>query len=282
MDQPSKLTVKVYTPESKIRNPGALLLEMFRSLGASRELAWRLFIRDISAQYRQSMFGVFWAFLPPIVTGMVFILLQSRGTINLGKTAIPFPVYVLSGTILWQIFVESLNTPIKTVLLSKSIVVKVNIPYEALILAAFYMIVFSATIKLSVLTIILLIYKVPFTVGTLYGLLGILGMMVFGIGLGVLITPFGLLYTDVTASLPILVQLWFFITPVVYVLPNSLLANLNPVAVLLTGTRDLITQGVIYNFSPFVVVYALGFLILFIAWIIYRVSIPILIERIGS
>lgn len=56
----------VYTPESQLRRPRDLVQSMWQDLLASRELAWRLMVRDISAQYRQSFLGIFWAFLPPI------------------------------------------------------------------------------------------------------------------------------------------------------------------------------------------------------------------------
>jgi lipopolysaccharide transport system permease protein len=86
---------------------------MWQDLKSSRELAWRLFVRDITAQYRQSIFGIFWAFVPPLITSLVFILLQSNNILNIGETDIPYPVYVLVGTILWQLFSESLNAPLK-------------------------------------------------------------------------------------------------------------------------------------------------------------------------
>jgi lipopolysaccharide transport system permease protein len=60
----SDLPEVVYTPESILRRPRELFRQMWRDLLASRELAWRLIVRDISAQYRQSFLGVAWAFLP--------------------------------------------------------------------------------------------------------------------------------------------------------------------------------------------------------------------------
>ena len=58
-----KLIEVVYTPESQIRHPLKLLKSMIFDLKASRELAWRLFVRNISALYRQTALGYFWAFL---------------------------------------------------------------------------------------------------------------------------------------------------------------------------------------------------------------------------
>ena len=67
----SKITI--YTPESQIRVPRRLIRSMWNDLKDSKELSWRLFIRDLSAQYRQSLFGALWAFLPPIITSLIFI-----------------------------------------------------------------------------------------------------------------------------------------------------------------------------------------------------------------
>ena len=102
-----------YTPESLLRHPIKLARSMAHDLWASRELAWRLFVRNISAQYRQSLLGYLWAFLPPIFTTLIFVFLNSQKILNIGETGIPYPAYVMMGTLLWQGFVDALNSPIK-------------------------------------------------------------------------------------------------------------------------------------------------------------------------
>jgi lipopolysaccharide transport system permease protein len=109
---------------------------MWRDLVASRELAWRLMVRDISAQYRQSLLGIFWAFLPPIAMAVVFVILHSRKLINISDTEIPYPAFAMFGTVLWQVFVDSLNAPLKTVTTAKAMLAKINFPKEALVLSA--------------------------------------------------------------------------------------------------------------------------------------------------
>ena len=68
----------VYTPESLVRRPGRLIHGLVVDLLASRELAWRLFVRNISAQYRQTMFGYLWAFLPALATTVLWCFLHSQ------------------------------------------------------------------------------------------------------------------------------------------------------------------------------------------------------------
>jgi lipopolysaccharide transport system permease protein len=240
-------------------------------------------VRDISARYRQSILGVFWAFLPPILTGLVFIILQSKNVVNFGETDIPYPVFVLVGTILWQIFTESLNAPLKITISAKQMLAKINFPREALIAAAFYEILFNLLIKSIVLAGIFIFFKFQVTWGLLLAPMAILMLIFLGMTIGLFITPFGILYSDVSSALTIVIQLLFFITPVVYPppqsFPYSLVATLNPVSPILIGARDLITKGNLTNIEPFLIVSGFTFMALFIAWIIYRLAFPIIIER---
>ena len=288
MEIKTKDTLKttVYTPNSQIRTPIKLMHAMWVDLKNSRELAWRLFVRDLSAQYRQSLFGVLWAFAPPLITSIIFITLHTRNIINFGETDIPYPVYVLVGTLLWQIFTESLNAPLKSVTTAKSLLVKVNFTHEALIVSAFYLVVFNTLIKLTIMLGVVILFKIPLSWGLLISIIPIFMLLLLGICIGLFLIPVGMLYTDVASSLPIITQLWFFITPVVYPIPNtlpfSLIAMVNPVTPVLNTARDLITKGETTHIMPFLIVSCVTIIFLFIGWVIYKLSLPIIIERISA
>ena len=286
MNHTENLPIVIYSPESQLRAPGLLLRSMWRDLKASRELAWRLFVRDISARYRQSLLGVFWAFLPPIITGLVFIILQSKKVVNFGETDIPYPVFVLVGTTLWQLFTESLKAPLNSVKLAKPMLAKINFPREALIVSAFYGVLFNLLINSVILVGIFLYFGVQATWGLLLAPLAIVMIIVLGMTLGLLLVPLGMLYTDVTSGLALITQLWFFLTPVVYPppqsFPYSLVVTLNPVSPLLIGARDLATKGFLTNAESLLTVSGLIFVALFLGWIIYRAAAPIIIERMSA
>jgi lipopolysaccharide transport system permease protein len=286
MKDSMKTQVMVYTSESQIRSPGVLLGSMWSDLKASRELSWRLFVRDLSAQYRQSFFGVIWAFVPPIVTSLVFIFLQSRNIVNFGETDIPYPIYVLVSVVLWQIFSDSLNAPLKSVTAAKPLLAKINFPREALIISAFYMVLFNILIKLSIIVAVFVIFRLQLNWAVLLSLGAVLMLSLLGFATGLLLTPVGMLYTDIGTAIPIFIQLFFFVTPVVYPPPEdfpfSLIAVLNPISPLLIAARDLITVGTISNPVAFTVVSILTLVLLFFAWVIYRLSLPIIIERMSA
>jgi lipopolysaccharide transport system permease protein len=281
-----ELPITHHTPESKIRHPLALIKEMFRDLGASRELAWRLVIRDISAQYRQTALGYFWAVFPPLVTSLVLILLKSSAVMDIKGINLPYPAYVMIGTVFFQLFVDALNAPLKIVTESKAILTKINLPGEAFILSGIGQVLFSFGIKLILLIGVFIYYKVHIGWTSVLLPIPLLGLLLLGTMLGILLIPLGLLYKDIQSALLIATQGLVFLTPVAYP-PNvggtlGKIMNLNPVTPLLMGAKDLVTHGIPGDLIPFFAVLSLTLIFLFIGWIVYRLALPIIIERIGA
>lgn len=276
----------IYTPKSAIRHPGKLLREMFRGLFASRELAWRLFVRDFSARYRQSILGYLWAFLPPIVGTFTFVLLNQSGILNVGNLSIPYPAYVMVGTLLWQVFADSVNSPIKTVTAAKSMLAKINFPREAILISGMLEVLFNFIIRLVLLVAIFIYYGIVPPVTAPLALIGVFAIFCLGFMIGVLLTPFGILYTDIGQALTMVLSFWMLFTPVVYTPPTSgLLAGLtfiNPVSPLIVTTREWLAVGVASNFSPALIVFLVTLVLLFAGWILYRLAMPILVERMGG
>lgn len=283
---PAELPLTVYTPAPALRQPARLLREMLRDLGAARELGWRLFVRDVSAQFRQSLLGVTWAFLPPLLTGLLFIALKSQQVVDFGPTEIPYPVFVLIGTTYWQVFVDALNAPLKSVSAARPMLVRIHFPREALILASFYLVVFNALLKLVVLLGVFVYFGIQPTAGLLLAPVAIALLILLGLAVGLALTPIGLLYTDVGSGLVVATQLWFFATPVVYPPPTSfplaLLATWNPVSPLLSAARDLTATGSLGDPVAFVAVGAATLAGFALAWVFYRIALPVLTERMGA
>lgn len=276
----------MYSPESELRNPLRLIGHMAKDLIASRELAWRLIIRDISSRYRQSAFGILWAFLPPIISAVTFIMLTRASVFKVDATPIPYPAFVLFGTVLWQLFTESLNAPLRSVNAAKSLLAKVNFPREAIIIAGVGLVLFDFAIRSLVLVAAFVWFHLPFTPGLLLFPLAVLALVLLGTVMGLLLTPLGVLYNDVGAALSAATGIWFFLTPVVYPAPKqgvyAHLVALNPVTPLLIGARDLATRGTLASPAPFMTVALISMVALFLVWALYRLSLPILIERMSA
>jgi lipopolysaccharide transport system permease protein len=107
-----------------------ILWEIWSDLPQAAQLGYRLFLRNVKAKYRQSLLGLFWAFIPPIMTTAVWVFLNGQRIINIDDPGIPYPAFVLTSTLLWSLFAQSLLMPINSVKSGKSMMVKINFPKE--------------------------------------------------------------------------------------------------------------------------------------------------------
>ncbi|WAL61038.1 ABC transporter permease [Thermocoleostomius sinensis] len=275
-----------YTPESYLRRPFKLLREMWRDLLASRELAWRLMVRDISAQYRQSFLGFTWAFLPPILMATGFTLAGQAEVFNVGATDIPYPAYVMFGTSLWQTFTESINGPVQAVTQAKPMLARVNFPREAIILAKVGEVLFNFAIKLILIIGLFVYFQISVKWTVILTPVPLIHLILLGTLVGTLLSPLGALYQDVSKGLTSLLGLWLFITPVVYPVPSEglfgMLVRLNPVTPLLVMIRELATSDVLTQAQAFWIVSILTWLGIFLTWITFRIAMPYVIERVSS
>jgi lipopolysaccharide transport system permease protein len=153
------LPTRIYTPASPLAQPGLLWREMLQDLWAGRELAWRLAVRDISAQYRQSALGVLWALIIPLSDTAVWLFLTGSKVVQVAATPVPYPVFVFTGTLLWSILIDALNAPLMQVNANKALLAKINFPREALILSGIYQTLFNGAIKLGILLVVWLVYR---------------------------------------------------------------------------------------------------------------------------
>lgn len=276
----------VYTPESRIRHPLRLFREMGRDLIASRELAWRLLVRDISAQYRQSLLGVVWAFVPPVITAAGLVVARDVGAVNIAQTDIAYPAYVMFSMSLWQTFSESLNGPIAALNQAKPMLAKINFPREALILSQLGQVLFNFGIKLFLIIGLFIWFQVPVGWTVILAPVALIHLIIFGTFIGLFLAPAAALYGDISKALPLVLTPWLLITPVIFPPPTSglfaVIVNLNPVTPLLVTIRELAIGLPLSDAPGFWVASVIGWVGLLLAWIFYRLTLPFIIERISS
>lgn len=276
----------VYTSESQLVDPIRLLRGMARDLLLSRELAWRLFLRNISSRYRQTILGYAWAVVTPTATTSVFVFLQKAGYFRVGETQVPYAVFLLTGLILWQAFADAVHAPLRMVQQSYSILTKVNFPREALILAGVSEVLFTFLIRLGLILSALFWFDVRISWTAVWFPFGALLLIGLGIALGLLITPVAALYHDVGQALPFMLYLWMFLTPVIYPAATagtgSRLLWLNPVSPVLEATRAWLLSGGPDDPLAFLIVSGLSVFALLVGWLLYRLALPILIERVSA
>ena len=282
----------VYNSQSEIKNP----LLMFRNIAADfwsgRELGWRLFLRNIRGLYRQTFLGLFWAFLPPIANTAIWVFLRRQGVFQLGgDMAVDGTVYILTGMILWQTFIEAFQMPLKVVNQNRGMISKLRFPRESLLLVGLGEVLFDFAIRCLLLIPAFWFFNVAPT-ATIFAALPLAMLMIlFAAGLGMLIMPIGSLYQDVNRFIAVAIPFWMLTTPIIYPLTQqnlidhpsaSLLVWLNPAAPILVWCRDLI----LFGGSPFatagMLFAALAIPIFLVGLAIFRISIPVIVERMNA
>lgn len=286
MSDQNPLPITIYTSESAIASPGRMFRDMFHDLRMSRELSWRLAVRDISAQYRQTILGFLWALLLPLANTTVWVVLNVSGILTVGATELPYPVFVLIGTMLWAIFMEAVTAPLQGASAARAMLTKINFPREAIVISGIYQVLFNAAIKLAILLVVLAVFAIAPDWTIVFVPFGVASLILAGTAIGLLLTPIGLLYTDIGKGLPILLQFLMYLTPVVYPLQEEgmlrTLLLLNPLTPLIETTRTWLTGGTLEWLPYFLITNCLAIFLLLGVWIIYRLAMPILIERMGS
>lgn len=263
------------------------LKAIYHDTKSSNFLAYQMAKRDLQSQYRQSFLGFFWAFMPIITSSLVWIFLSSSGTVNVNADqSIPYIAFVVIGTTLWSIFNETLFIPITSVNGARGLLSKINFPKEALIMSGIYKMIFNLILKLILIAGILVIYGINPGIGILYFPVILAVIIVFSLSLGLLFTPIGLIYTDINKIVSTAVSFMMYITPVVYAIPKQgifrKLFELNPLTFLFNDARSSLTNIQLENITFSVVLAGISFILMLVGMVIFRKSMPIIIEKIGG
>jgi len=281
-----KLETRIYQKENNI-NIAKLFKESLSDIYTSRFLARQLAVRDIKAQYRQSYLGILWAFIAPLTTAFVWIILNSTGTIRVTDTGIPYPVYAFTGTLIWSIITESINSPMVSTNSAKSIISKINFPKEALIISGIYKLLFNSSIKIILLLIFVFFYGVGFHWSILLFPVAMLGAILFGTTIGLFLTPIGMLYKDIAKIISMGLGFLMYATPVVYAIPKDesvmkTVMELNPLTPLILTARDIVVGTTPEYLSYFIGIILVCVPLFFVGLLFYRISIPVIVERMSA
>ncbi|HEY0026531.1 MAG TPA: ABC transporter permease [Allosphingosinicella sp.] len=269
----------VYTAEPELRRPAAFLAAAAGDLRAGLPIGVRLFRSNLQARYRRSRLGYVWLLLPALGTAALAAFIQSRRIVAVAPTELPYPLFVLAGIILWQLFGEALNAPMQQLNAGRQLITRSRVPHEALIAAGALEVLLNAGIRLLVLLVAFAWFGIAFSPAMLLVPLGVVALAVLGLAIGMLLAPIGLLYDDVGRGLTLLLSFGFFVTPIVYPIPAGSPLRFNPLAPLIETVRHGIAGA---GAAPgFWIVGAGGAVLLVLAWLFYRLARPHFLARLG-
>lgn len=196
-------------------------LFQWNELWAYRELFYFFTWRDIKVKYKQTTLGFLWAILQPLLMMTIFTLFFGRA-LNIPSQNIPYPVYVFSGLLMWNVFSTGLTNASNSMVSNASIIKKIYFPRLVIPVSSIIVSLFDFLMAFVLFAGILLFYQQPVSwIAVFIWPLALVVCVAATLGLGCWIAALNVKYRDFRYVIPFLVQVLFFLTPVIY--PVSLL-----------------------------------------------------------
>jgi lipopolysaccharide transport system permease protein len=235
--------VTVITP------PGRWPSLRLRELWAYRELLAFLMWRDIKVRYRQAVLGAFWAILQPLITMTILTLIFGWfAGLDQRVAGRPYSLFVLSGLLPWLFFAAVVSAATNSVFANGNLVTKVYFPRLLIPLATVGPALVDFGVSLLLLLTLMLFMGQAWGVGLLVMPASILLLTVLAAGVGSLLAALAVLYRDFRFLVPFLLQIWFYLTPIIYpvdIFPAECrwLFDLNPMTGLIAAFRATLFGG---------------------------------------
>jgi lipopolysaccharide transport system permease protein len=275
----------IYEPDKLIKyGIIASFKEMALALYKARSLIWRLFQREFSSRHRQSVLGVFWAVLNPVVTIGIFLFLNRSGVFSVGRLPVPYPVFAMAGLSFYGVFASGLSAGAGSLVNAGPMVVKVNFPKISLVFAAMGQALVEFFIRLGLLIVLFAFYGIWPHWGVVFSPVAMVPLVLFTLALALPLSVISGIFRDVMHVLPILTTLLLFLLPVLYPSPEAgviaVINRFNPLAHLIAGGRDLLIFGTFSNPKGFLWSSLFSFLFFLFTWRVFFLSEPKIAERI--
>lgn len=248
--------------------------QYFKNFLKYRFLLWELIKKNIKLQYRNSILGVFWTFLQPLLT-MIVLTLVFGGIFGKGKGMINYPVYLLCGRLIFEFYSQATKKAMRSVVSNATIVKKVYVPKYIYPLSSVVSTFITFSISLSVLVFVIgyfnifTIKKVEITPYILLAIVPILILLLLCIGIGMLLATLEVFFRDIEYLYEVFCMLLFYMTPVFYVVEDMKLSRKmemvlmsNPLYSIVSMFRSCVLYGEMWNWNWFY--YSLGVSLFFL------------------
>ena len=238
---PASVAALPQDPVVKIRPAQSWVALDLKQTWAYRELLYFLIWRDVKVRYKQTVLGAAWAIIQPLFTMIIFTLFFGR-LAGVPSDNVPYPVFVYAGLLLWTFFANSLANSGNSLVGSQNLLTKVYFPRIIIPAATVGAGLVDLAIAFVVLAGLMLYYGIAITwsVMLLPVIIGLTTLLALGVGMW--LSALNVKYRDVRFALPFLIQLWMFLSPIIY--PSSFvpprwrwLLTLNPLTGLIDGFR---------------------------------------------
>lgn len=193
----------------------------WKELWRYRELFYFFTWRDVKIKYKQTVLGFLWAILQPLFMMLIFTFFFGKA-LNIPSQNLPYPVYVFSGLLIWNMFSTGLTSASNSMVNNASIIKKIYFPRLIIPVSSILVALFDFLMAFVLFVALLIYYQQPLSwMAIMLWPLGLLITIIAALGLGSWLAALNVKYRDFRYVIPFLVQVLFFLSPVIY--PVSML-----------------------------------------------------------
>lgn len=213
-----------------------------REVWAHRELLYFLVWRDLKVRYKQTAFGIGWVILQPLLMTLVFTVVLGK-LVRVPSDKVPYALFAYAGLTLWMFFSGAVSVTGNSLLQNANLITKVYFPRLIIPIAAVIARLVDLGVALLILAALMLCYGVWFSNHIIVAPVAILLISVLALGFGLWTSAVNVRYRDVGLALPVLIQLWMFVSPIVYPISQvpekyRLIYSFNPLVGILETFRS--------------------------------------------
>lgn len=238
---------------------GKSALHYWKEIFRSKELFWILAKRDVMVRYKQTVLGVAWSVLRPLMTALVMVFAFGKIAKLETDTSIPYMLIVMPGVIIWLFFSQSLQQISSSILINANLVSKVYFPRLIIPFSSFLVGLLDAVIAFILFFLLCIWYQFVPSWHIIFAPLFLFLAYFAAFGLGLISAVLNVKYRDIAQIIPFAIQFGYFVSPVAY--SSDLVVNkpwykffiLNPV----TGAIDamrwcLLGENAAFNWDSFI------------------------------
>jgi lipopolysaccharide transport system permease protein len=227
-----------------------------RDLWSYRELLYFLTWRDVKVRYKQTLLGASWAILQPLLTMLIFTLLFGR-LAGIKSDGIPYPIFAYTGLLIWTFFSTAVTNSGNSLVGSANLITKIYFPRMIIPGAAVGAGLVDLALAFIIQIALMFYYRIAPTSQILMVPVLVLLVTIFAVSVGMWLSALNVKYRDIRYAIPFLIQLWLFVSPVIY--PASILPSkwrwilaLNPLTGIIENFRAAVL-GTRFNWTALAV-----------------------------
>ncbi len=263
--------VVVYRPDNSLRRGYfSLWGDIVRELVRNRWLTVQLVKRDVGAFYKQSLLGIVWVVLIPLITVGTFVLLRSSGVVAVGTMSAPYPIFAVLGVAVWQLFAQGLVAGASSLAMGGDMLTRINFSKKSLVIAAMGRTIVSFAVLVVLVAACFVFYGfrgydyTP-TLGLALAPLSLIPLLLLTLGLAFYLALLNSIVRDIATMLSVLVTFLMLLTPVLYERPVvsndaggiasalSAITEYNPLYYLVSAPRELVLSGQVADVGGYLI-----------------------------